>query len=185
MLTWNLFQIAPLNINMNMSRKQSRSFIQTTWSLLISGHPTFIAVRWISDLSLEVCRTKSIDVPPPIPVVSYWPSIDSLPATKDNDTVLFSRSVDSKKSDGSRKPAESQVHSAVRWSCQELLASHPSPIYLELLDQAIRDSIRWTSETSRILTPANFRHSIISRASVWSRLSVRLSLSWNKKLIAH
>ena len=96
----------------------------------------------------EVCRTKSIDVPPPIPIVSHWPSIDRLLTTKGNDTVLFDRSVDSKKSgevrksDGFRKPAKSQVHSAVRWSCQELLASHPSPIHLELLDQVIRDSLR-------------------------------------------
>ena len=120
--------------------------------------------------------------PPPIPVVSHRPSVDSLPATKSSDTVLFGRSVDSKKggevrkSDGSRKSAESQVHSAVRWPCQELLPSHRSPIHLELPDQAIRDSLRRMSEASRMLTPVSFQHSIVAGASACSRLSVRLSV---------
>ena len=75
------------------------------------------------------------------------------------------------------------MQSAVRWSCQELLASHPSPIHLELPDQAIRGSLCRVSEASRILTLANFRHPIVSGASICSRLSSAY-LPWNEKVIA-
>ena len=53
----------------------------------------------------------------------------------------------------------------------------------QLPDQAIRDSLCWASEASRILTPANFQHSIVLGASVCSRL-LSAYLSWNRRLIA-
>ena len=120
--------------------------------------------------------------PPPVPVVSHQPNTDSLLATKSSDTVPLGRSVDFKrsgearKSDGSCKSAESQVHSEIRWSRQELLSSHPSPIHPGLRDQATKDSLHRTSEVSRMLTPGNFRHSIGSGTSVYIRPSVRPSV---------
>ena len=155
---------------------------------MVTGGTLTLRGRWSSVAGSKTSQREAWDSygydqpPPPIPVISHRPSIDSLPATKSSDTVLFGRNVDSKKSgevrksDGPRKSVESQVHSADHWSCQELLASHPSPIHLELPDQAIRDPPCQTSEASRTLTPANFRHSMVSGASVCSRLSVRLSV---------
>ena len=119
--------------------------------------------------------------PPPIPVANHRPSIDSISATRSGEAVPLRRSAELKrsgelrKSDGSRKSAESQAHPEVRRSRQELLFPQPPStvnVHHELLDQATRDSLRRTTEASRILTPADFRLSVGSEASIYSRMSV-------------
>ncbi|KAF5346504.1 hypothetical protein D9756_010105 [Leucocoprinus leucothites] len=114
--------------------------------------------------------------PPPIPTpADSRPSIDSVFASGGDDTPLR-RSVESKKSICSRKSAESTSHSSeTRRSRQELLFPQPPctvHIQHELLDQATRESLRRSSEASRILTQADFRLSVESEASIYSRLSV-------------
>ncbi|XP_006457379.1 hypothetical protein AGABI2DRAFT_123249 [Agaricus bisporus var. bisporus H97] len=132
----------------------------------------------IKGLARDAWDGHVYEQPPPIP--DSRPSIDSAlmselstKSWKENarKSAESRKSTDTRRSAGSRKSSESES----RRSRQELLFPQPPTnvnIQPDLLDQATRESLRRSSEASRVRTPADFRLSVESEASVYSHLSI-------------